>query len=29
MTKRDISQEILDSIQEIKAFKKGEGSLRS
>ncbi len=29
MTKRDISQEILDSIQEIKAFKKGEGSLKT
>jgi len=29
MTKRDIGQEILDGIQEIKAFKKGEGNLKT
>jgi len=29
MVKRDIGQEILDGIQEIKAFKKGHGELRT
>jgi putative transcriptional regulator len=29
MSKRDIGQEILDGIQEIKAFKKGKGNLRT
>ncbi|PKN96070.1 MAG: transcriptional regulator [Chloroflexi bacterium HGW-Chloroflexi-5] len=28
MIKRDIGQEILDGLQEIKAFKKGDGNLR-
>lgn len=29
MSKRDIGQEILDGIQEIKAFKTGRGNLRT
>ncbi len=29
MSKRDIGQEILDGIQEIKAFKAGHGTLRT
>jgi putative transcriptional regulator len=29
MTKRDIGQEILDGLHEIKAFKKGQGNLKT
>lgn len=29
MSKRDIGQEILDGIEEIKAFKSGEGNLET